>query len=138
MKKYICITALTLLTGCAGTIPPWLQDAETRAAAIVTKIKTAVPLIEGEIDSGIAAVCSKIPDINNTVATLINELPNPGPKTKMYIQLADTSLETALAACTAWAAAPSTSGSVSFFLRLYNAYASGKSAMLKAQAAGGM
>lgn len=133
----IVILALSL-AGCAGTVPPWLQDAEQKAAAVVAKIKAAAPVVQGEIDTAIGAICGHLPEVKSGVDVLAQGFVNPGPKTQRFIAVADNSIAVAMGACASWAAAPSTSGSVSFFLRLYNAYVTGKRAYADAKAAGGV
>ena len=131
----IAVTLALSLGGCAGTVQ-FLQDAEQRAAAVVAKIKAAAPIVEGEIDTAIGAICSHLPEIKSGVDTLASGFVSPGPRTRLFIQTADKSLGIALAGCTAWAATPG-SGNVSFFLRLFGAYSTGKRAYMDAQAAGG-
>lgn len=138
MNRLILIVALALtLGGCAGKMPAWLISAEQKAADLYAKIKVAAPLVEGEIDNAVAAVCGEMPAINDAVKAIEAAFPTAGPKTQAAVAVADRSLAIVGASCTAWAASPATAGNVSFFLRLYTAYTSGKRAVTAAQAAGG-
>lgn len=137
MIRRIAIAVLALsLGGCAGTIQ-FLQDAEQRASAVVAKIRAAAPVVEGEIDSAIGAICGHIPEIKSGVDVLAQSFTNPGPKTQRFILVADQSIASAMSACGSWAAAPQSTGSISFFLKLFSAYTAGKRAYADAKAAGG-
>lgn len=139
MKKLIALALATSLGGCANLnlgafIQNW-QDVESQVLDVVSRVKSKVDVINADIDFAIRSTCGALPGVSGGIQSVISAVPNPGPKTRNAITVAQTSLNAATAACSGYIASPT--APTATLLKLWAAYNSAKNAVIAANNAAG-